>query len=63
MKINNTLNLLYSAEVYREIHESNILIVGVGGIGCELLKVLTNSGFRKMTILDLDTIEMTNLNR
>lgn len=38
-------------------------MIGVGGIGCELLKVLTNSGYRKMTILDLDTIEATNLNR
>ena len=61
--MNSTLKLLYSPETYEKITNSNILIIGVGGIGCELLKVLTNSGYRKMTILDLDTIEATNLNR
>lgn len=61
--MNKTLNLLYSPETYEKIRNSNILIIGVGGIGCELLKVLTNSGYQKMTILDLDTIEATNLNR
>lgn len=55
--------MLYSQETYDKINNSNVLIIGVGGIGCELLKVLTNSGYRKMTILDLDTIEATNLNR
>lgn len=42
---------------------SNLLIVGVGGIGCELIKVLSKSGFNKFTLIDLDTIEVTNLNR
>lgn len=55
--------MLYPPETYQKITNSNILMIGVGGIGCELLKVLTNSGYRKMTILDLDTIEATNLNR
>jgi ubiquitin-like 1-activating enzyme E1 B len=45
------------------IENSNILVVGVGGIGCELLKNLSKTGFIKMTIIDLDTIEVTNLNR
>lgn len=61
--MNKTLNLLYSPKIYEKIRNSSILIIGVGGIGCELLKVLTNSGYKRMTILDLDTIEATNLNR
>lgn len=35
---------------------TNILIVGVGGIGCELLKVLSKSPIGKIHILDMDTI-------
>ncbi|MES1919465.1 hypothetical protein MHBO_001294, partial [Bonamia ostreae] len=40
-----------------------ILIVGSGGIGCELLKNLVVTGFVDIHIVDLDTIELSNLNR
>jgi ubiquitin-like 1-activating enzyme E1 B len=60
---NATLSLIYTKQQNDRISQSNILMIGVGGIGCELLKVLINSGYKKMTLIDLDTIELTNLNR
>ena len=38
-------------------------MVGAGGIGCELVKCLSLSGFRSLSIIDLDTIDVSNLNR
>lgn len=45
------------------LEEAKILIVGSGGIGCELLKNAVLSGFKGIHLVDLDTIELSNLNR
>ena len=40
-------------------NHTHLLIVGVGGIGCELLKVISKSPIASVHILDLDTIEVS----
>lgn len=45
------------------VREAKLLVVGAGGIGCELLKNLVLTGFEKIEVIDLDTIDVSNLNR
>jgi len=51
------------ADLFDKITSSKILLVGAGGIGCELLKNLALSGFTHVEVIDLDTIDVSNLNR
>jgi len=51
-------------DVVRErVRDTSLLMVGAGGIGCELLKNLVLTGFKNIEIIDLDTIDISNLNR
>ncbi|KAK6591243.1 ubiquitin-activating enzyme [Cryptosporidium xiaoi] len=40
-----------------------ILLVGIGGLGSEILKCLLFSGFKKIDIVDHDVVEISNLPR
>ncbi|RLV93983.1 Ubiquitin-activating enzyme [Spathaspora sp. JA1] len=57
------LKKILGAENFTRIQSAKVLMVGAGGIGCELLKDLVLTGYGEIHIVDLDTITLSNLNR
>jgi len=55
--------LLVGAESIEKLRQTNILIVGLGGVGSYAAEFLARAGIGKMTIADGDVVDITNINR
>ena len=55
--------LLVKEEGIKRLQSANILIVGLGGVGSFAAEFLVRSGIGNLTIVDGDTVDITNINR
>ena len=57
------LSMILDENIINKFKDAKVLIVGIGGVGGYALECLVRSGFEKITIVDKDIIDETNLNR
>jgi ubiquitin-like 1-activating enzyme E1 B len=57
------MNKFVENQLKHALPATRILLVGVGGIGCEILKYLSKSQLGSLYLVDFDHIELSNLNR
>ena len=55
--------LLVKEEGIERLQSANILIVGLGGVGSFATEFLVRAGIGNLTIVDGDTVDITNINR
>ena len=53
----------WDIEAQEKLKLANVLMIGAGGIGCTSAELLARAGVGKITIIDADTIEISNLQR
>lgn len=54
---------LYGEQRIKQFKETHVLIVGLGGVGAYALEMLCRAGIGKFTIIDADTVSLSNINR
>ncbi|MDO5558568.1 MAG: tRNA threonylcarbamoyladenosine dehydratase [Oscillospiraceae bacterium] len=57
------LELLIGKENVEDLSQKHVIIFGVGGVGGYTAEALARSGVGKLTLVDNDTVNFTNLNR
>lgn len=55
--------LLLGEEKLAILKGSNVLVVGLGGVGAYAAEMVARGGVGRMTIIDCDTVSLTNINR
>lgn len=55
--------LLWGDERIDELSKAHVLLVGLGGVGGMTAELLVRGGIGKLTIVDADTIQPSNINR
>lgn len=55
--------LLFRKEGLEKLQNANVLVVGLGGVGSFAAEFLCRAGIGKMTIVDGDVVDITNINR
>lgn len=54
---------LYGSPAMARLHAAHVAVIGVGGVGSWVVEALARSGIGKLTLIDMDDVCITNINR
>lgn len=54
---------LYTPEGLAKLRQAHVCVIGIGGVGSWAVEALARSGIGKLTLIDMDDICVTNINR
>lgn len=57
------LERLYGVEGAQRIRQAHVAVVGIGGVGSWAAEALARSGVGRLTLIDLDNVAESNINR
>ena len=57
------LQRLYGVDAARRIRSAHVVVVGIGGVGSWVAEALARSGVARLTLIDMDHIAESNINR
>ena len=55
--------MLWGAAAQQHLAESHVILFGLGGVGSYTAECLARAGIGELTLVDQDTVSLTNLNR
>ncbi len=55
--------LLIGEENLNKLKKANVLVFGIGGVGSYVVESLVRAGIGKLSIVDFDNVDITNINR
>lgn len=54
---------LIGEDNYKKLRDSNVLVLGIGGVGGYAIEALIRSGVENITVVDYDKVDISNINR
>lgn len=57
------ISRLYGQQALARFHRAHVCVIGIGGVGSWAVEALARSGVGRITMIDLDEICVTNINR
>lgn len=57
------LRRLYGVQGAQKVFDAHVVVVGIGGVGSWTVEALARSGVRRLSLIDLDHVAVSNINR